>query len=54
MYCQDLGLWEDVCAKYSGGAYTNFEGEVEQFETLGFQPRMLDFHNQNHQMQAID
>ncbi len=43
---------------YSRGAYSkmfvNFEGEVEQFETLGFQPRMLDFHNQNHQMQTID
>ena len=22
MYCQNLDFWEDVCAKYSGGAYS--------------------------------
>ena len=22
MYCQNLDFWEDICAKYSGGAYS--------------------------------
>jgi hypothetical protein len=41
MYCQNLDFWEDVCAKYSGGAYSKdvckFWGGGEQFKTLGFQ-----------------
>jgi hypothetical protein len=44
MYCQNFDFWEDVCAKYSGGAYSKdvckFWGGGEQFETLGFQLRV--------------
>jgi hypothetical protein len=33
MYCQNLDFWEDVCAKYSGGAmFVNFEGEVNNLK----------------------
>jgi hypothetical protein len=36
MYCQNLDFWEDVCAKYSGGAYSKdvckFEGEVDNLK----------------------
>jgi hypothetical protein len=35
MYCQNLDFWEDVSAKYSGGAYSmfvNFEGEVNNLK----------------------
>ena len=33
MYSQNLDFWEDVCAKYSGGAmFVNFEGEVDNLK----------------------
>ncbi len=45
---------QNIRGEHTQKMFVNFEGEVEQFETLGFQPRMLDFHNQSHQMQMID
>jgi hypothetical protein len=33
MYSQNLDFWEDVCAKYLGGAmFVNFEGEVDNLK----------------------
>ncbi len=35
---------QNIRGEHTQKMFVNFEGEVEQFETLGFQPRMLDFH----------
>ena len=42
---------QNIQGEHTQKMFVNFQGEIEQFETLGFQLRMLDFHNQ---MQTID
>ena len=44
---------QNIRGEHTQKMFVNFEGEVEQFETLGFQPRMLDFHKSQSEIRII-